>query len=639
MPAAQPPHADPRELERHLASLVARRFPPGSRIDDFEVRGRVVQGGMGLCIPVVDGFKRECLLKMLRPNLHARYSPPLNAADMLVQEAGRAAMLAAVDSDAFAQVYGALGSVQLEVDDDQGHAILDLPYYVMQRLSGTNLETIIAGYQKKLRAFIPWSNVLSIAHHVSVALGIAHEHGIIHRDLKPNNIYVHRRAFRKSVIKIIDFGISAEEGSQRLGSTGTARHMPPEFSDPNIVAESKTSDIYSLGLLIYELTVLRGPFDDDVIGVPAHRQREAFALAHRTTAPPSLTTFRRDAPDGLAALVARMLQKRQADRPPLPEIIDTLAYLLSGLGPPPDSQLADMLDTVGASPARRDATARQSPREYISAPIDERPIISEVFQPNPVTTDVLTTTAPSEIAASQEAVATPEPASSVAEDPSVRIFRSTAEIFDSSSLWADDVYMASPFETTDVDASPGPRPVMANALAPALNESMPGAVVVPSNVGRVRAARRKALARTFGGIVALGALGVLGVYWNANHPGGATAATEATPETRASLAAVAPIPSGPSSSLFAAPEIAVPTPPSASVPPKAASSSVTLGRRPAIRSVPTLVGHAMDIQRTFPENTPDDAASPASRVEATGERDAGTRQSRNLDDLNSDITH
>jgi len=442
------------------------------------------------------------MLKMLRPNLHARYSPPLEPAAMLAQEAGRAALLASVDAEAFAQVYGFIGAVELEVDDHLGRVVLDLPYYVMQKLSGTHLEALIARYQKSLRTFIPWDNAFLIVYDVAVALRIAHEHGIVHRDLKPNNIFIHRSQFRDAVIKILDFGISAQEGADRLGSTGTARHMPPEFTDPTFTKESRRSDTYALGLLIYEVAALCGPFDQDVIGVPIHSQRQAFALAHRTTIPRPLSEHRKDTPAPLVDLVARMLQKRPADRPELSTVIEELDALKARLGTPSESRLSDMLAKI---------SGKQGPtREYISAPGDGPPIISELFGAPLVGQPVMLPSVTEPLPA--------QPASVTQE--SVRVFRSTAEIFDSASVWADDVYQPSPFESTDLEARkrPTPRPApkdtpekqarpATDITAPGVAESSPVAGAARSSAERmreVRVARRKALVW-----VATGGLGLL----------------------------------------------------------------------------------------------------------------------------------
>ena len=162
---------------------------------------------------------------------------------------------------------------------------------------------------QKWRGLIPLKELCAIFSGVFEAMDEAHRHGIIHRDLKPDNILV-SHAGGRTAPKIVDFGIAKIlEGTTFTVSgafLGTCRYMSPEQVQRPQFADHR-SDIYSLGVTLYELSCGRVPFDDG--------NHFALMMAHVTKAPPPPTEHRPDLPVALERLILDALAKDPAARP------------------------------------------------------------------------------------------------------------------------------------------------------------------------------------------------------------------------------------------------------------------------------------------------------------------------------------
>lgn len=175
------------------------------------------------------------------------------------------------------------------------------PFYVMEFISGETLQDVLAR-----RGRFPWEDVVDLGKQVCSALQHAHHQGIIHRDLKPSNIML----TTDGKIKLTDFGIAKGfEGTQLTStnhSVGTAAYMSPEQCRGEKTITHK-SDLYSLGVVFYELLTGRRPFETET-------PLEMF-LAH------TKGTFERparrvlDIPIWLDTLVCQMLEKKPEHRP------------------------------------------------------------------------------------------------------------------------------------------------------------------------------------------------------------------------------------------------------------------------------------------------------------------------------------
>ena len=154
-----------------------------------------------------------------------------------------------------------------------------------------------------------------IVEQVCDAMTAAHRLGIVHRDLKPDNILVYRDPARRDFVKVVDFGIArirmegASEELTAMGTTvGTIHYMCPEQLLNRPGAVGPRSDIYALGVIVYEMIIGARPFN-------ATSMLE-LAVKHATAKPPLLSETRPDfAGSQLEALVHTMLAKEPDDRP------------------------------------------------------------------------------------------------------------------------------------------------------------------------------------------------------------------------------------------------------------------------------------------------------------------------------------
>ena len=153
-----------------------------------------------------------------------------------------------------------------------------VPYIVMEYLEGRDLNSIISAQEP-----IGLDQKLDIIRQACDALAYAHQHGIVHRDIKPSNIFI----LKNGLVKIIDFGL-AKVGMTQLTQVGkvvgTPYYIAPErLSGRPEAAPDPRSDIFSLGVTMYELITYRRPFDgDDLNSI-------LFKILHQD--PPPITQF------------------------------------------------------------------------------------------------------------------------------------------------------------------------------------------------------------------------------------------------------------------------------------------------------------------------------------------------------------
>jgi len=168
-----------------------------------------------------------------------------------------------------------------------------LPYIAMEHLEGQSLRELIA--QKNFSL----SRAIDIAIQLCEGLQEAHSRGIVHRDIKPSNI----TCDGKGRCKILDFGLAAVKGDKKLtksGSTlGTLHYMSPEQTRGEEV--DRRSDIFSLGVLLYEMITGQLPFKGDY--------DPAVLYAIGFTEPEPLARYKSGVPDELQRIVSKMLAK------------------------------------------------------------------------------------------------------------------------------------------------------------------------------------------------------------------------------------------------------------------------------------------------------------------------------------------
>ena len=191
---------------------------------------------------------------------------------------------------------------------DVGRLASGVPYFAMEYLAGEDLSQLIA------RGAVPVATTIELIRQACTALAEAHAAGVVHRDLKPSNLFVVQREGRLA-LKVLDFGISKVVSGQALG-TLTDLTSPqailgsPQYMSPEQVRASKPvdarSDIWSLGIILYELLTQRRPFHGATVS--------ELMISIATEPPEPLASRVVGLPDGLEAIVARCLEKDPARR-------------------------------------------------------------------------------------------------------------------------------------------------------------------------------------------------------------------------------------------------------------------------------------------------------------------------------------
>jgi beta-lactam-binding protein with PASTA domain/predicted Ser/Thr protein kinase len=171
-------------------------------------------------------------------------------------------------------------------------------YIAMEFLEGQTLKDIIAA-----EAPMAQERVIDLGLQILQAAGFAHSHGVIHRDFKPHNVIVDQQGHAK----VTDFGI-ARAGASEMTETGsimgTAQYLSPEQAQGHAV--TATSDIYSIGVMLYEMLAGRLPFEGD--------SAVAVALKHLSEVPAPISQWRPDVHPALEAVVMAALAKDPAQR-------------------------------------------------------------------------------------------------------------------------------------------------------------------------------------------------------------------------------------------------------------------------------------------------------------------------------------
>ncbi len=180
---------------------------------------------------------------------------------------------------------------------DRGEAE-DTYYIAMEYLDGRTLKELIVGHgQAPVRVAVEY------ARQILSALRFAHRHGIVHRDIKPHNVLVDR----EGRVKVTDFGI-ARAGTSQMTETGsivgTAQYLSPEQARGGEV--DQRSDLYSLGVVLYELLTGKTPFEGDT---PVE-----IAMKHLSATPQTPSELRPDIPPELDMVILRALAKDPDDR-------------------------------------------------------------------------------------------------------------------------------------------------------------------------------------------------------------------------------------------------------------------------------------------------------------------------------------
>ena len=248
------------------------------RIGRYQIRESLAHGGMGVLYLGFDpATDRHVALKVLR----------VDSIDFRERFLREARLSARLQHPNIITVY--------DVGSHEGQ-----PFIAMEFIAGETLAQIIGR-----GAPLPLARVISLAQQICQGLGYAHRHGIVHRDIKPANLMVSRES---GVLKVLDFGVAGRvetEGVQTL-LMGTPNYMSPE----QIVGQAidQRSDIFSVGLVLYELMSCRQAFTAD-------SQQNVF-LKVLNEQPPPLTAIVQGIDPAMPAIINRALEKHADARYP-----------------------------------------------------------------------------------------------------------------------------------------------------------------------------------------------------------------------------------------------------------------------------------------------------------------------------------
>lgn len=248
--------------------------------DRYEVVSHIGQGGMADVFLAVDTIlNRQVAIKILRADLST------DAVSILrfEREAQAAAALAHPN---IVEIY--------DVGDYKGHH-----YIVMEYVTGKTLKQVI-----RSRGPLVNEEAVDIMKQLCSAISEAHSRGIIHRDIKPQNVIVKA----DGSIKILDFGIATAKGSMQLTQAnnvmGSVHYLAPELAKGE--AASPQSDIYALGIVLYEMLAGDVPFKAD--------QAVQIALKHMREPMPDVRLINASVPQSIANVITRATAKDPNNR-------------------------------------------------------------------------------------------------------------------------------------------------------------------------------------------------------------------------------------------------------------------------------------------------------------------------------------
>jgi len=193
----------------------------------------------------------------------------------------------------------------------------DIYYIVMEYMDGKNLKEIIQKVQN-----MDTNVALTIAYNIAEALVYAHKNGIVHRDLKSKNILINE----DGIVKVADFGIAKATTTSTISLTSNAIGSVHYFSPEQAKGEAVDgrSDIYSLGIIMYELFTKKLPFDGD--------SPVTVALKHITDSVTNPSLVNKNLSESIDYIVIKSTQKEKIDRyQSAEELLDDIEAVMEGI--------------------------------------------------------------------------------------------------------------------------------------------------------------------------------------------------------------------------------------------------------------------------------------------------------------------
>lgn len=263
-------------------------FKVNDRIGRYIIKERIGRGGMAEVYRAYDtNLERDIAIKVM----HAYLSDDGTFRERFEREAK---IVAAFNHPHIVRIYD---FDHITYNDET------LYYMVMPYLSGGTLRDRLLDLQEK-NQLMPYNQVHDIVQSLGDALGYAHKRGMVHRDIKPANVMFDENG----QVVLTDFGIArwaAGHGLTQEGTTvGTPAYMSPEQAEGSDI--DGRSDLYSLGVILYEMLTLHPPFEDD--------GSLSIILKHFNEPPPSITKFVHTDQHGLDEIIQVALAKNPEDR-------------------------------------------------------------------------------------------------------------------------------------------------------------------------------------------------------------------------------------------------------------------------------------------------------------------------------------
>ncbi len=243
---------------------------------------------------------------------------------------------------------------------DVGYLEGDIPYLVMELVRGRNLAEVLAAEGPQ-----PVSRVAGWCRDLADVLGEAHALGIVHRDVKPANVMLSETLNGKTIVKLVDFGISKlgeDAGFKKLTDArailGSPAYMAPEQIEAHGSIDGR-ADIWALGVVAYELTTGQLPFD----GPTLHAL--AMAIVVGPAVPPSQHVPA--LPTAFDTVVTKCLQKAPEHRfASMEEFADAVSALIAEDGSPRAGRSHVLASTAHRSPAPERAWSGAAPRKRLA---------------------------------------------------------------------------------------------------------------------------------------------------------------------------------------------------------------------------------------------------------------------------------
>ena len=289
---------------------------PGSVLaGKYRVERVIGQGGMGLVVEARHiALDERIALKFLLPE----YAQHPEAAPRFMREARIAAK---IKSEHVVRV------------SDVGTLDTGAPYMLMEYLEGADLAKTL----EKLGVF-PVDDAIDYLLQGCEAIAEAHQHGIVHRDLKPANLFLSKRPDGTPIVKVLDFGISkinsggpVDNLTKTTAAMGSALYMSPEQMQQTRAVDHRT-DIYALGIALYELLAGKQPYHADTL--------PQLCAEILTGTPTPIRSIRPEIPEELAQVIEKAYARDRAHR------YQSIADLVIALAPFAPTRSQQMIDRV-----------------------------------------------------------------------------------------------------------------------------------------------------------------------------------------------------------------------------------------------------------------------------------------------------